>query len=199
MTPFREIWAELFIRIRQIQGINETDEYVLVKKAGGTNYEGFVVKNWTFGAAGTASGVAPYTHLNINPLSMPFYGHNAAGNDCYNWDGTPEVSDDPGIPGQGSANPASFFNNHQFVYSAATSEYYDPSYGVKYDANLLDFAKALDGYYKYDRMLLKETDYGVDLDGDMAITSATVNTVVVLFYKNKTPSGSDLIVKPYDF
>lgn len=169
-------WAELFIRLRQIQGMNEAQEYVLFEPSAA---DGFIVKNWTFAGAGT-SGVPAFPYLNLP-------ANNLLGADSYSWRYA-EVNDAAGIPGQGTANPASMFNNHQVMIGG---EYYDPSYGLKH-ASLQDIDNnAIDGFYVGPGLHpVSESNVHIDLNGD-GDTNDTVETSVILFKKN--PAGLDLI------
>ena len=110
-------WAKFFIDMRKVQGIDDTDEYVIFEPIAD---DGFCVKNWTFTGAGS-SGHATHPYLNLPDFPL-------VGATSYNWKFA-EVVDATGIPGQGNANPASLFNNHQVVISG---QYYDPSYGVQH-------------------------------------------------------------------
>jgi hypothetical protein len=91
----------------------------------------FLVKDWTFAAAGTApAAVAPFTHKRT------------------------EITDNAGVPGQGNANPPGGFFNHFVV--KYDGKYYDPSYGAgafaggTADAARADWEdKSLDGFLVY--------------------------------------------------
>jgi hypothetical protein len=175
-------WADLLIRIRQVQGIDDPDEYVLFESTSSAAGEGFSVKNWTFAATGT-SGDLTYPYLNICPLG---HGSLAAsvdavyGTSSYNW-AYSEASDASGIAGQGTSNPASLFGNHQVMISG---EYYDPSYGLKH-ANLAAIdAAAIDGYFVVRAVPLDEVTYGLDLNSDGDVTDLGVPTACFLFRKN---------------
>jgi len=147
--------------------------------------DGFAVKNWTFSGSGT-SGHSTHAYLNIPDSPL-------VGTSSYNWlyEG---VSDAPGIPGQGTSNPASLFNNHQVVISG---EYYDPSYGVKH-ATLQDIDDdAIDGFYIAGMWPVDEPAVGLDLNGDGDMTDMGVSTLVYLFRKN--PAGLDIQETLYDY
>jgi hypothetical protein len=73
---------------------------------------------------------------------------DSTGQFFYDWKNPPipNVTDDPGVPGQGTANPPSIFQSHRVAKIAGI--YYDPSYGKKY-TSLDDMeSKAIDGYVK---------------------------------------------------
>ena len=84
----------------------------------------FPVKDWTFGATGTApSGCAPFTHL------------------------VPETTAGIGVDAQGNTTPPGGFYNH-FI-TLYDGDYYDPSYGSGPFNNQMDWENAsLDGYRK---------------------------------------------------
>jgi hypothetical protein len=175
-------WADLLIRTRQVQGMNDTNEYRFFFSNQGPGVEGFAVKDWTFHGAGT-SGNPAYPYLNILPIGNPdaYIGQNS-----YNF-AYAEVTDDNGIAGQGNPNPASLFNNHQVMVSG---EYYDPSYGIK-RASLADIDNgSIAGFYKVDQILLNEAAYNLDLNQDGDKVDTGVPTFVFLFRKN--PAGNDL-------
>jgi hypothetical protein len=179
-------WAKLFIDLRKVQGVDDTNEYVIFYPSGPSNtpidYRGFVVKNWTFSGSGT-SGVADFPYLNI-PAS------NLVGSNNYNWRYA-EVNDSDGIPGQGNGNPASLFNNHQVVIAG---EYYDPSYGLKHASLAALDDNAIDGFYVLTSLPVDESSVNLDLngdgDGDGDQTDQDIPTGVFVFRKNT--SGLDL-------
>ena len=169
-------WAKFFIDMRKVQGIDDTDEYVIFEPI---SDDGFIVKNWTF--TGTGSSGHP-THAYLNLPDSPLIGAAS-----YNWKFA-EVTDAAGIPGQCNANPASLFNNRQVVISG---QYYDPSYGVQH-ASLQDIADtAIDGFYIGPGTYpVDEPTVNLDLNGDGDKTDLGVNTTVILFRKN--PAGLDI-------
>jgi hypothetical protein len=179
-------WAELLIRIRQIQGINDQNEYLTIRAS--TAVEGIAIKNWTFVGNGT-SGNAAYPYLNICPLGHGSLEANEAavqGATSYNW-AYAEVNDAAGIEGQGTQNPASLFGNHQVMMGG---QLYDPSYGKVY-ASLQDMdSNAVAGYYIIKVESLDEAAYGLDLNADGDQTDLAVPTACYLFRKN--PAGADL-------
>jgi hypothetical protein len=168
-------WAKFFIDMRKVQGIDDTDEYVLFEPI---DDDGFIVKNWTFTGTGS-SGHGTHPYLNL-PDSL------LIGATSYNWKFA-EVNDAAGIPGQGNANPASLFNNHQVVISG---QYYDPSYGVQH-ASLQDIDdNAIDGFYIGGTYPVDEPTVNLDLNGDGDKTDLGVNATVILFRKN--PAGLNI-------
>lgn len=169
-------WAKFFIDMRKIQGIDDTNEYVIFDPI---TDDGFIVKNWTF-TGGGSSGHPTHPYLNIP--DSPLIGATS-----YNWKFA-EVNDAAGIPGQGNPNPASLFNNHQVVISGA---YYDPSYGVKH-ATLQDVdSNSIDGFYiGPGGYPVDEPTVNLDLNGDGDKTDLGINTTVMLFRKN--PAGLDI-------
>ncbi len=169
-------WAKFFIDMRKVQGIDDTDEYVIFEPMAD---DGFCAKNWTFTGAGS-SGHATYPYLNLP--DSPLVGATS-----YNWKFS-EVDDATGIPGQGNANPASLFNNHQVVISG---QYYDPSYGVQHATLQVIDDNAIDGFYIGPGTYpVDEPTVNLDLNGDGDKTDMGVNTTVMLFRKN--PAGLNI-------
>lgn len=183
-------WAQFFIDMRKVQGIDDTDEYVIFRPISPSgipqDYVGFLVKNWTFTGAGS-SGHATHPYLNLP--DSPFIGATS-----YNWKFA-EVNDAAGIPGQGNANPASMFNNHQVVISG---QYYDPSYGVQH-ASLEDIDdNAIDGFYIGPVLYpVDEPVVNLDLNGDGDKTDMQVDTGVYLIRQNA--AGLDIWEQKYDW
>ena len=188
-------WADLLIRVRQVQSIDDPDEYVVFESTNSnTNNESFAVKNWTFSGTGT-SGNPAYPYLNICPLGNGSLNANANavyGQNSYNW-AYAEASDSAGTEGQGTQNPASLFGNHQVMISG---EYYDPSYGLKH-ASLADIdTNAIDGFFVVAALNLDEATYNLDLNSDGDKTDAAVPTACFLFRKNGT--GNELQQQRYN-
>lgn len=103
----------------------------------------------------------------------------------YVWLGAPSVTDLPGLPGQGSANPASLFGNHKLVKLGPG--YYDPSYGKSY-TSLQDFEdNAIEGIVAPGR--LPETTVGFDVDGIGGIGN---NLVLVFAFRAKKNGMPDV-------
>jgi hypothetical protein len=174
-------WADLFIRIRQVQGIDDPDEYVIIGSPIST--EGFAVKNWTFGQNKTSKNIL-YPYLNICPLGNGSILANfeaVQGTNYYNWANYIEVTDDViEIKGQGTSNPASLFGQHIVV--EILGKYYDPSYGVLYPT-FADIDSSVDGYYILNIEQLNEANYGLDLNQDRDKTDLAVPTACYLFRK----------------
>jgi hypothetical protein len=108
----------------------------------------------------------------------------------YNWLPSPDVDDDlGGIPGQGGvANPASLFNNHQFI--KIDGKYYDASYGAIYLNNDAFVAK-LDALYVSFPESLNERTVSRDLNGDGEITDIVILTRSH-FMKSSPPTSAFL-------
>ncbi|MFC1460897.1 hypothetical protein ACFLQR_00070 [Verrucomicrobiota bacterium] len=174
-------WAKLYLDILRHHGIDNANDYVhfTPKKP---DDDGFLVNEWDFSGAGT-SGDADYPYINILDLSGAW--PTAA---AYPWLGTPEVSDQNGIPGQKTANPASIFGNHQITL--VQSEYRDPSYGEVFTG--LDDVdnRAIAGFYKTETRIGDEDVMGMDLNNDGDMTDIAVSYLVMLIRKNQ--AGEDL-------
>lgn len=81
---------------------------------------------------------------------VPLYrGRMDAAGNGYDFAVKQEVTDQAELPGQGNNNPASLFNNHQFVVFlvGGTLKYFDPSYGVQYSGEA-DFDSKLSGFFR---------------------------------------------------
>ena len=169
-------WADLFVKLLKVHGIDNQNEVVEVVSDGGAN--GLVVKDWNFANNGT-SGHPTYTYLNI-PSS------NLIDNASYNWRYS-EVSDVAGIEGQGNPNPASYFNLHYIVEIQGV--FYDPSYGTSY-SSLAGLDANISGYYIEGAWPVDEPDVNLDLNGDGHVQDNAVNTLVNLFRAN--PSGINI-------
>jgi hypothetical protein len=127
-------WSQLLKTVCDALGIGGTSIIQIesgYRNDGLLTYDGvpttrgqFLVKDWTFAAAGSApAGCAPFTHV------------------------ATEVTDNTGAEGQGSPNPPGAFFNHFIV--AYSGEYYDPSYGAGPFPNQLAWENAsIDGYEK---------------------------------------------------
>jgi len=182
-------WADLLIRVRQAQSIDDPDEYVIF---GSPNTGvGFAVKNWSFAQNGTSSN-ATYPYLNICPLGNGSLNANFSavrGANSYNW-AYAEVTDSSGIEGQGTTNPASLFGNHQVMISG---QFYDPSYGILHAALADIDTNAVDGYFILSTENLNEATYGLDLNSDGDQTDVAVPTACYLFRKN--PAGNNLVIQ----
>ena len=181
-------WTVLFIRLRQIHGMNDTNEYRFFYSKKGINAESFAVNSWSFSGSGT-SGNTEYPYINILPIGDP---NSYRSKNSYDF-AYAEVTDEDGIAGQGNSNPASLFNNHQVMVSG---QYYDPSYGKIY-ASLEEIdSNSIAGFYKLDVLPLNETKYDLDLNLDGDKVDINVLTYVFLFRKN--PSGNNLSEQSQD-
>jgi hypothetical protein len=171
-------WAKLFIDLLKVQGIDQTDDYVIVEPNDGTSQE-FLVKNWSFLGSGSSS-VPTYPYLNV--YKVPFRLETEY-NFLYE-----EFTDSDGIAGQGITNPSSIFANHQIVKIG--SVYYDPSYGVTY-TSLADMDdRAIAGYLILATGTLDEPVYDRDFNGNGNKTDLGVPVLARVAKKN--PAGSQL-------
>lgn len=182
-------WVDLFASMYKAQGISYTDDGVRV----GWQFQdpqdldavatGFLLKEWSFTEPGVdpdPDGVMPYVNLSsTNPVQSG----------GYSWDYA-DVQDvgTGSLPGQGNNNPASLFENHVVVH--AGSKYYDPSYGLAYDSEQ-DLLDALDSntvafYLRYPVGVVREADYGVDLNNN-----GTTNDVLNGWYRTTFAKNTD--------
>jgi hypothetical protein len=133
----------------------------------------------------------PYLNVISDPAALfvneTFFG--AVHSYLYN-----QVTDIEGIEGQGSADPSSIFNNHQFVEHSigGVTNWYDPSYGVIYSGineagRLSSFQGALDGLYKIRQISVSEASIDFDLNDN-----GTKTDVLLLWclLTKKKPSGT---------
>jgi len=109
------------------------------------------------------------------------------GGKSYAWNFA-EVPDQPGIPGQGTASPASLFGSHQMTKIGGT--YYDRSYGLTFTSLAQIDTKAVAGYLKGALVLVDEATVNLDLDGDGEKTDLDVPTSSIVIKAN--PVGVDL-------
>jgi len=138
-------YAQLFLSLIKIQGIVKTNNYVFITPINnsvcGNTVNRFIVKNWIFNVASAAGECAsfPYKNTYITLLPAPYTSYDFIQED---------VSDGTGIPGQNSANPSSYFNNHQI--SKIDGVYYDACYGVTFPTLADVPTDAFDGWgYRY--------------------------------------------------
>ena len=133
--------------------------------------------------------VYPYLNLDGSPLiTGPPY--------AYNWLFS-EVTDGIGVPGQGTPDPASLFNNHQVVKFGTPPVYYDPSCGVTY-SSLADIDNlAVDGYWQRGTLPVDEAVVGLDLDGNGVVGDLGVMTLVHIFQSN--PTGNQLVEVLFEY
>ena len=103
-----------------------------------------------------------------------------------------QVTDLPGVPGQGTTNPQSIFDNHVLVLFKGV--YYDPSYGKSYNS-LADFEdRAVVGFVKGKKLV--ESDVNLDLDHN-GMVEENKEVRVFLFAQNPRATNlTDLNHKP---
>lgn len=165
-------WAKFLLDIRKVQGIKDTSDNFFIFTA--INGDGFIVNNWTFIGSGH-SGRSDYPYLNL-PTSLYI------GSTSYNWS-YEEVNDASGIPGQGTANPASLFGNHQMVF--VNGQYYDPSYGTQHP-DLAHIQTSLAGFLVSGIYPIDEPTVNLDLNANGNTSDLGVSTDAFLFQKNST-------------
>ncbi len=177
-------FALLLAASLRLQGLTQSLDYVFARPVT-SNAAGFFIKNWNYGSARGVPlpEVAGFPYMNL------YYGNSRVDSKSwkkiYSYDWLPngfDVTDVSGVSGQGTLNPASIFNNHQFlrIGSAANPTqvtYYDPSYGVTY-SSLQDFQnKSVTGFFKAVYYAgLYETFVNVDLDKNNVIENKSVST-----------------------
>jgi transglutaminase-like putative cysteine protease len=179
-------WTKLFLDMLKVQGIDQGGDYVLLRSSPGVSSTGFLVKDWSFTGSGT-SGLAGFPYLNIPDTPL------ISGN-TYDFR-FKEVSDQTGIPGQGTANPASLFNNHQMAKIGGT--YYDPSYGMTFSSVTDIDDSAIDGHFQQGLLPVDEPAVGLDLNGDGDMVDLAVDTVVLVVKQN--PAGNDLVETIFNY
>ncbi len=172
-------WAKLFIDALRTHKINEQDEYIEFYGPNTSTEYGFFVKNWTFTGTGR-SGNTQWPYLNVPNFPFP-------DSTSYPWKFA-EVTDNAGIAGQGTSNPASLFNNHQIV--KLKGKYYDPSYGSTF-TSLSDIENnAIEGYFKIVQyFMIREADIGADLNNNGTTTDTVYMTVII---SKKSTGGNQL-------
>lgn len=184
-------WARFFIDILKVQGIDNSNDYVLIEPHAPPGFDqnnvGFLVKDWGFSEPGVSHD-ASYPYLNL-----PYRSYIGASS--YNWM-YEDVHDQSGIPGQGSANPESFFNNHQMV--TIGGEYYDPSYGAKYSTVSSWRAAALEGFWLFRSAFgVNEPDVVMDLNGDHDMEDLGVLKSAFLIKKGSSGVALDVLIGEY--
>jgi hypothetical protein len=120
-------FAQLFLASIKIQGVVRTNQYVYITPINNTvcghTVNRFIVKNWTFGTPSAAGTCPQFPYKNTyTTLLPPPYDH-------YTFI-TADVTDATGIPGSCTANPSSYFNNHQIT--KIDGVYYDACYGATF-------------------------------------------------------------------
>lgn len=122
-------FAQLFLASVKIQGVVRTNNYVYITPQGnsvcGHSVNRFLVKDWSFGTPSAASTCPDFPYLNTYTTLIPAPYHAYAFT-------TADVTDQAGIPGSCTANPSSYFNNHQIALLDGV--YYDACYGVTFNA-----------------------------------------------------------------
>jgi hypothetical protein len=131
-----QAWAELFLDIREVQGLYG-DNYLVQILPIGTVATGFIVNNWNFNANGGTSGNPDFPFLNIPAVIPPTLQTS------YSWTSA-EVTQGQGIAGENNKTPASLFGGHVIVQAA--NKYYDPSYGAT-PIRPTDIKNSLAGFY----------------------------------------------------
>jgi hypothetical protein len=136
-------FAQLFLAAIKIQGVVRSSNYVYITPDGtpyctapaGVNR--FLVKNWVFGTPSASSTCAefPYENTYTTLLPAPYTAYSFI---------TADVTDQTGIPGSCTANPSSYFNNHQIA--KLDGKYYDACYGVTFNALTDIKTAAFDGW-----------------------------------------------------
>jgi hypothetical protein len=121
-------FAQLFLASIKIQGVVRTNNYCYITPINnmvcGNAVNRFLVKNWTFGTPSASATCPAFPYMNTyTTLMLPPYT-------SYNFI-TADVTDQTGLPGSCTANPASFFNNHQIT--KIDGVYYDACYGVTFN------------------------------------------------------------------
>jgi hypothetical protein len=148
-------WTEFFLDMLKIQGIQHQDWYVVATNIRNKSYGGIFIKNVTFATHGDSP-----TYLYVN---IKVDGEDVVRGNSFNWRYA-QVNDAAGIPGQGTANPLSFFQNHQFL--RFNGKYYDPSYGLE-AATLNEVEDNIIGVmYSYETITINESDINMDLNHD---------------------------------
>jgi hypothetical protein len=170
-------WVNLLMDAQRVHGITEVGDLMRIEPLVGT---GFIVNSWNFAAQGR-SGNAQYPYLNIQQEPWKL----ATG---YQWRYT-EVTDAPGVTGQGNLNPASLFQFHYLLKKGG--KYYDPSYGKEY-ASLDAFeSDGLAGYYLKGLYMVDENLVNIDLNSNGIYSDSAVETPSFLFQKNQLGNGLD--------
>ncbi len=168
-------WALFLASCLRVQGLPQSMDYVFVRAINPSPQTtpglGFFVKNWIFGQASGSPLFSGFPYRNLYYSNSRVGSNRWLGFTSYEWlPNMVDVSDASGVAGQGTQfNPASIFENHQFLRITSLSNvptYYDGSYGVTY-TSLLDFEnKAIAGFY-----LNRNVDIGGVWTGWFAIKS----------------------------
>jgi hypothetical protein len=158
-------WARLMIDVLGAQGIGSQFITITPSPANGGPNSGFLVNNWSFDnsspiqpaelidfdaitdpalAAQLRAAIAKYPYIDVFGTAGMLHGPTPP-QTSYDI-GPGMVTDENGIPGQGTPNPASIFSDHALVqykyqaddpsdsngYKQGNSVWFDPSYGSVY-------------------------------------------------------------------
>lgn len=183
-------WANFLAACLRVQGLPHSINHVWVRPDNPDD-RGFSVKNWSFGP--TQRGTSSYPYRNLFRLSgRTVTGQEYMGNTFYFWIPTSDdAQDQVGVDGQGkNSNPASLFNNHQFLQITSQAgggiSYYDPSYGLTY-TSIQHFENiAIDGLWNMTFPSLNEQVENLDLNGFNGITFTYVQVGAMSFRLNPT-------------
>lgn len=125
-------FAQLFLSCIKIQGVVRTNNYVYITPIGNTvcgyTVNRFLVKDWSFGTPTASAECSLFPWKNTydawtGSIPSPYTAYVFM---------TSDVTDQTGIPGSCTANPASYFNNHQIALIDGV--YYDACYGVTFSS-----------------------------------------------------------------
>lgn len=194
-------WVKLFLDMLRAHGIDYANEFITIRYSNpdfpSVSDRGFLVKEWSF-AGGGISGHTELRYLNIPPVSpSPLIVNNT-----YVWR-FEEATEAPGVPGQGTANPASLFGNHQVA--RINGVYYDPSYGKTYNSLGQFDDEAVAGHYAIpasnDPWPVNEQQVNLDLDGNGQIEDVLVDiqSPDIVFLIQDNPTGNQLEETPSDY
>lgn len=157
---------------------------------GGSARYGFLVRDWSYTTGPGKSFDPEYPYLNLLRSTL---------SQGYDW-WYKQVTDLDGLPAQGSPNPRSRFNNHQFVQ--INGKWYDPSYGVIYiGATENDRIKSFQSYLS--GLDLFQTSYtvtemhlGSDLNGNGDLTDTYSGNAFLI---KKMPSSETISISKIPF
>jgi hypothetical protein len=186
-------FAGLLIDALRVHGITSLKFPMIDRNDTTLSRTGFLVKKWSFTTDPGKSGDSEYPYLNVISDQVGLFVDetyfSAVHSYSYN-----QATDIEGIDGQGSLDPSSIFNNHQFVEHTigAVTNWYDPSYGVIYSGlteadRLSSFQEAIDGLYRIRQISVSEAAIDRDLNDN-----GTKTDVLLLWclLTKKKPSGT---------
>lgn len=134
-------FAQLFLAMIKIQGINKTNNYInftpkkISNSCGGT-INRFLVKNWKLVNKSDSVACPSFPYKNTFTGSyLTSTGYVFA---------TADATDQTGVWGVCNPNPASFFNNHQIA--KIDGIYYDACYGLTYSSIAEIKVKGIDAF-----------------------------------------------------